>query len=79
VVSSQSTEVVVLLTASKHHGSPSCPWFQHPQEIVKAKSYGYSNFYVSGPAHTFTSFLALPPWFEEMVELIASFNAEEEA
>ncbi len=43
--------------------------------IDAAAAKGFSKFWVDGTASgNSTSFLALPPWFEDMVEYIAAFN-----
>jgi hypothetical protein len=47
--------------------------------IDLARSKGFSKFWVDGQkGGNTTSFLSLPPWFEEMVDHIASFNAEDD-
>lgn len=43
--------------------------------IDDAKAKGFTKFWVSGTmGRNITSFLQLPPWFDEMVEYIAAFN-----
>ena len=47
--------------------------------IDAARAQGFSKFWVDGRGgDNRTSFLALPPWFEEMVEYIRGFNNEQE-